>query len=181
MLFVVCIVFGSVIVLFLYFFCSAKSAIERRPEPDEENWNALSNIGKDSVYCYIVTDKPLGWVVAFATLGIQIFILVFFLIASEVDLQDDIEFTWKCPRDSDVCDNKANLTRAGWFIFYVLMIAFLGKDMINGCKLLYHSFKNRYTIGSRIRYLAGGTSLLSVTLFALYVSFVVAIAMMPFI
>jgi len=114
-----------------------------------------------------------GWMTAFATLGIQIGILAFFVMASEAKLQEDtidIQFTWKCPRDSDVCKDKADLTEAGWFIFSLLMIAFLAKDMINGCKLIYHSSKVWHTIGARIRYFIGGMGLCSITLFALYVS-----------
>ena len=134
---------------------------------------ALSKIGKDSVYSYFVTDKVLGWLVAFATLGIQVGLLFVFVVASEVKLQDDkidIQFTWKCPRDSDVCKNTADLAEAGWFIFAMLMIANLAKDMISGSKLIYHSSKVRHPLGSRIRYFIGGTLLCSITLFALYVS-----------
>eukprot|EP00574_Skeletonema_japonicum_P011307 CAMPEP_0201733486 /NCGR_PEP_ID=MMETSP0593-20130828/31727_1 /ASSEMBLY_ACC=CAM_ASM_000672 /TAXON_ID=267983 /ORGANISM="Skeletonema japonicum, Strain CCMP2506" /LENGTH=374 /DNA_ID=CAMNT_0048226647 /DNA_START=336 /DNA_END=1460 /DNA_ORIENTATION=+ len=135
---------------------------------------ALSKIGKNSVYSYIVKELPLGWLGAFVTLGLQIFILIFFVFASEANLQDDkidIKFTWKCPRDSHKCDNKADLTGAGWIIFSVLMFAFLAKDMINGCKLIYHSSR-RYDPGPgrRIRYFIGGGGLCSITLFALYVS-----------
>ena len=45
---------------------------------EEGDTYALSKIGKGSVYSYFVTDKPIGWLVAFATLGIQIGILAFF-------------------------------------------------------------------------------------------------------
>ena len=95
-----------------------------------------------------------GWMTAFATLGIQIGILAFFVMASEAKLQEDtidIQFTWKCPHDSDVCDDKADLTNAGWVIFSLLMIAVLAKDIINGCKLIYFSSKVG-TLGARIRY-----------------------------
>eukprot|EP00984_Skeletonema_dohrnii_P005545 scaffold1955_cov106-Skeletonema_dohrnii-CCMP3373.AAC.13 len=86
---------------------------ERRIGEEDDNY-ALSRIGKESVYSYFVTDKPVGWLIAFATLGIQTLILVFFIMASEANLQDDdidIEFTWKCPRDSDRCDDKADWTK----------------------------------------------------------------------
>eukprot|EP00984_Skeletonema_dohrnii_P011075 scaffold4396_cov127-Skeletonema_dohrnii-CCMP3373.AAC.6 len=115
---------------------------ERRLEEDDTY--ALSRIGKESVYSYFVTEKPLGWLAAFATLGIQVAILAFFVMASEANLQKetiDIQFTWKCPRDSNVCKDKADLTEAGWIIFSMLMLAFLAKDIINGCKLIYHSSK----------------------------------------
>eukprot|EP00985_Skeletonema_marinoi_P007392 scaffold3237_cov148-Skeletonema_marinoi.AAC.1 len=87
---------------------------------------ALSKIGKDSVYSYFVTDKVFGWIAALITLGIQFGIFVFFIHAAEANLQDnrtDIQFTWKCPRDTDVCSNKADLTDAGWAIYCVLMVS----------------------------------------------------------
>mmetsp|Transcript_12901 Transcript_12901/g.25990 ORF Transcript_12901/g.25990 Transcript_12901/m.25990 type:complete len:318 (+) Transcript_12901:494-1447(+) len=66
--------------------------------------------------------------------------------------------------------NTADLDDAGWFIFFMLMTAFLAKDMINGSKLLYYSSKSRHLLGPRIRYFIGGICLCSITLFALYVS-----------
>jgi hypothetical protein len=176
--FVSFIVICCMVALSLYLFGKRKNrgndltmSAERRLEEDDNY--ALSRIGKESVYSYFVTDMVFGWLIAFATLGIQVGILVFFIKASEANLQEDtidIQFTWKCPRDSDVCKDKADLTNAGWVIFSLLMIAFLAKDMINGCKLIYHSSKVRHTIGARIRYFIGGMGLCSITLFALYVS-----------
>ena len=139
----------------------------------ENDMYALSKIGKDSVYSYFVTDKVFGWFIASATLVIQVGILVFFILASEANLQNDrtdIQFTWHCPRDTDACNNRTDLTKFGWAIYYVLMIAFLSKDMINGSKLIYHSAKITHSFKSRIRYFFGGTCLCLITLFALYVS-----------
>ena len=155
------------------FFNALTRSVARRVGEEGDTY-ALSKIGKGSVYSYFVTDKPIGWLVAFATLGIQIGILAFFVMASEAsNLQDDkidIEFTWKCPRDSDACKHKADCTKAGWVIFCLLMVAFLAKDMINGCKLINHSSKIRHILGSRMRYFFGGVCLCSITVFALYVS-----------
>jgi hypothetical protein len=126
------------------------AAIETRIKDDEY---ALSKIGKDSVYSYFVTDMVFGWQTALATLGIQIAILIVFTNASDANLQDDktdIQFTWQCPRDTDVCANKADLTEYGWAIFSVLMFAFLAKDMISGCKLIYYSAKVIHPLKSRI-------------------------------
>ena len=146
-------------------------------EPEEDDLYAVSKIGKDSVYSYIVSEKlgvKRGCLIAFTTIAIQAFILVFFIKASEVsNLENnniDIEFTWKCPPDDHTCDNRAGWTKAGWFMFAVLMIAFLAKDIINGLKLLYHSSKVRHPLGKRIRYFVGGTSLVGITAFAFYVS-----------
>ena len=171
---VLCFVFAISIYLFCFGFIAAE--VESKPKLNEEEYaSTLRKICKDSVYSYLVTDKPLGWLTAFATLGIQVGILGFFIIASEANLQNDkidIEFTWKCPRDADVCDDKADLTNTGWAMFVLLMIAFLAKDFINGSKLLYHSSKVSHSGWSwrRFRCFLGGTSLFSITAFALYVS-----------
>ncbi len=83
-------------------------SIQERFENDEEY--ALSRIGKESVYSYFVTDSRIGWLVAFTTLVIQVISLVFFVMASEgrpYDIETQIQFIWKCPRDSDKCFNRA--------------------------------------------------------------------------
>eukprot|EP00984_Skeletonema_dohrnii_P014278 scaffold5981_cov146-Skeletonema_dohrnii-CCMP3373.AAC.7 len=149
------IVLCCIVVLCSYFFNKRKNrgntltASTKRRLEEDDNY-ALSRIGKNSVG-----------------------ILVFFILASETNLQDDkieVRFTWKCPRDSDVCKNNADLDKAGWVIFSVLMTAALAKDLISGSKLIYHSSKVRHSRGSRIRYFIGGMWLCSITLYALYVS-----------
>ena len=175
-----CFVSLSCVVVLFSYLCRKRrnrgNALTRSDETetiDKDDKYALSRIGNESVYSYIVTDKRLGWLGAFTTLGIQVAVLIFFVMASEADLQDDkidIIFTWKCPRDSYLCRNTADLKGIGWFVFCMLMIAHLGKDLINGSKLIYHSSKRGHPIGSRIRYFIGGIGLCSITLFALYVS-----------
>ncbi len=167
------IILCCVVSLFVYRFRKSTMSRESSDEDEEDDTHALRKIGKDSVYSYIVTNKPLGWLAAVITLDIQVGILGFFIFASEANLQDDkidIEFTWKCPRDSEARDNKVDLTKRGWAIFSVLMIAFLAKDFINGSKLLYHSSKSRHSGWKRFRCFIGGMGLFSITAFALYVS-----------
>ena len=134
--------------------------------------DALSRVGKDSFYSYFVTELPFGWLCAFLTVVAQALILIFFVLASEAKLQEDttdIEFTWKCPRDTDECKDKSDLTNVGWFFSSLLMFAFLAKDLIDGFKLLYYSSRARQK-WSRIRYFIGGLSVCIITLYALYVS-----------
>jgi len=138
---------------------------------DEEY--ALSKIGKNSVYSYFVTNSKFGWLAAVATVAMQVGILAFFILASEPKLQDDtidIKFAWKCPRDTVVCKDTGIVSNGAWFIFFVLMAAFLAKDIISGFKLIYYSAKRRHDHHSRIRYFVGGMILCLITLFALYVS-----------
>jgi ABC-type Fe3+ transport system permease subunit len=113
LLFACFVVFCCMVALLLYMIDRRKNygitlstAMETRIEEDDKY--ALSKIGKDSVYSYFVTDKVFGWVAAVATLSVQVVILVVFILASEANLQDDkidIQFTWKCPPDTDVCAN----------------------------------------------------------------------------
>jgi len=172
------------VVLYLYFSNKRKKnknkgrritlsmTMKKRRQKEEDKY-ALSRIGKESVYSYFVTESRVGWLVAFTTLLVQGVLLVFFVMASKSNLQDDkidINFSWKCPRDSDECDDFTDLTKIGWVIFAFLMFAHLAKDFINGSKLMYHSSKVRNSLGSRIRYFIGGVCLCSITLFSLYVS-----------
>ena len=170
-----------VLVLSLYCFrkhCRHASTMRglsasRRSLREHDEKYAIGTIGKESVYSYFVTDMVFGWVIALATLIAQAVTLVLFIIASEANLQDDkidIEFTWKCPRDTQECSDKSDLEKAGWIIFSVLMVTFLAKDMINGSKLIYYSSSRRHPFWARMRYFTAGLSLCLITLFSLYVS-----------
>ncbi len=171
--------FSCVVNLFLYFFDKYKNrgiiltmSMQDRLEKDYKY--ALNSIGRESVYSYFVTGSRVGWLVAFTTLFIQFFSLIFFVIVSDANFRDydkpQLQFTWRCPRESFRCINISHITLAGWFIFAVLVTANLAKDLIGGSKLIYHSSKVRHSLGSRIRYFISGMSLTSITLYALYVS-----------
>ena len=168
------VVFCGMVARSIYYFywrSNRRETVTAMPTGDDDY--ALSSIGKDSVYSYFVTDNRYGWMVAVATLGVQFIILFVFVSASESNLQKDtidVQFTWKCPRDTDVCANKADLNEYGWLIFSILMIASLAKDLINGSKLIHHSTKRRHDCKSRMRYFFGGMCLCLLTVFALYVS-----------
>ena len=86
------VAFCCMVALSLYLFSKRKNrendvttSTEKRLEEDDKY--ALSRIGKESVYAYFVTEKPVGWLAAFTTLAIQVAILAFFVMASEAKLQ----------------------------------------------------------------------------------------------
>ena len=172
--------FSCVVNLFLYFFDKYKNrgntvTMSMQDRLKEDYKYTLNSIGKESVYSYFVTGSRVGWIVAFTTLLIQFFSLIFFVIVSDTNFRDEnlqpqLQFTWRCPRDSDECINISGITLAGWFIFAILVTANLAKDLIGGSKLIYHSSKVRHSLGSRIRYFISGMSLFSITFYALYVS-----------
>jgi hypothetical protein len=139
---------------------TTETSLEEDESLEEDDKYASSQIGNESVYSYFVAEKIPRWQkrLAFATLCLQFAILIVFIIASEANLQDDeidLQFTWKCPRDTDVCDNRADLTGFGWAICCLLIVANLAKDIIGGTKLICHSAKTRHDKSS-IRYFFGG-------------------------
>eukprot|EP00956_Cyclotella_meneghiniana_P002689 scaffold3165_cov62-Cyclotella_meneghiniana.AAC.11 len=129
------VVFCGMVAHSLYFFYWRSNRRETVTiSPTEDVDYALSSIGKDSVYSYFVTDNRCGWMLALATLVIQFMMLVVFVRASESNLQKDtidVQFTWKCPPDTDVCVNKADLNEFGWVsIIYNKAIATSNTEII---------------------------------------------------
>ncbi len=178
LLFAIFVTFSCVILPFLYGFDKCKNrgiilTMSMQESLEKDYKYALNCVGKQSVYSYFVTDSRFGWLVAFTTLLIQIISLIFFVKVTEPHLQDDstqLQFIWICPRDSDMCRSRADIVTLGWVIFGILVTANLAKDLIGGFKLICYSSKFRHSLGSRIRYFIAGVSLVSITLFALYVS-----------
>jgi hypothetical protein len=129
------------VAIFLYLF-SKRMNLRNPLSPRMEAWQediALTKICSDSVYSYFVSHNNCGRLIAFVTLGIQFGVLFFFTMASDANLQE-VLYTWNCPRDNIWCNNTAEeVTVFGWVVFAGLMTAFLAKDFISGCKLIYHS------------------------------------------
>mmetsp|Transcript_6577 Transcript_6577/g.14322 ORF Transcript_6577/g.14322 Transcript_6577/m.14322 type:complete len:334 (+) Transcript_6577:748-1749(+) len=134
---------------------------------------ALSAIGEDSAYKFFQGKSWFGWMIYLATVGVQIWLLFIFVTAADIDLADEtsaLVYTWKCPRDRVECEFKGDLTLQGWVLFFILMVAYLMKDFVNGSKLVVLSAKERHVRDARVRYFVGGTVLTAVTLFTLGVS-----------
>lgn len=138
-----------------------------------ENVHALDAIGNDSVYQFVLSNSWLAWGITLATMVAQILVLLIFVKAAEFDVTDDnsdFVYTWKCPRDADVCEDKADLDDRGWAAFGILMIAHLSKDLINGLKMVKLSTKEGHHLHARIRFFIGGTLLCGITSFTLFTS-----------
>ena len=99
--------------------------------------------------------------------------LFVFVEGAEIDLSDDnvdLIYSWKCNRDQIDCRDTSDLDWRGWTVFGVLMATHLLEDIINGVKLVILSAKQRHQWDTRIRYFIGGTLMVTVTAFTLYVS-----------
>ena len=133
----------------------------------------LEQIGKGSVYQFFAGKSVAGWCIVLLTIGVQFWLLSFFVEGSEIDLSDDkvdVVYTWKCPRDYDECFSTKDLDASGWIGFAVLVGAHVLADVINGGRMIVLSAKERHSFNFRARIFIGGTMLCSVSLFTFFVS-----------
>ena len=140
---------------------------------DQDLKYLLDKIGDGSVYKFFLGKHVLGWLIAIATIGAQIWMLSIFVEGSKRDTSDgnvDMSYTWKCTRDKDECFDTNDLDWRGWIAFAILMASHLLTDAINGMKMIKHSTKQRHGRNARIRLFVGGTLLTFVTVFTTYVS-----------
>ena len=134
---------------------------------------AIDTIGVGSVYSFLLSSNIGGWLIALVTIGLQTFMLWPFILAADFDLANDnsdLVYTWKCNRDSIICEDKNDLSPYGWVVFAVLMAAFLSKDVFSGAKMIVLAGKRRHSTPRRVKFFIGGTFLVSITVFILYVS-----------
>ena len=134
---------------------------------------AIDIIGVGSVYSFLLSSNIGGWLIALVTIGLQTFMLWPFILAADFDLsndESDLVYTWKCNRDSIICEDKNDLSPYGWVVFAVLMAAFLSKDVFSGAKMIVLAGKRRHSTPRRVKFFIGGTFLVSITVFILYVS-----------
>lgn len=139
----------------------------------EVDFKCADEFAEVSVYQFFLGKSVLGWVASLGTVLAQGFMLFEFVKGAEIDLSDDasdLVYTWFCPRDNAECRDLGDLTKSGWFAFFVLMIAHILKDIINGMKMIVLSGKARNDLQTRIRFFVGGTVLFSISLFTFYAS-----------
>ena len=133
----------------------------------------LEQIGKGSVYQFFAGKSVSGWCIVLLTIGVQFWLLSFFVEGSEIDLSDDkvdVVYTWKCPRDDEECFPTKDLNALGWIGFAVLVGAHVLADVISGGRMIVLSAKERHSFNFRARIFIGGTMLCSVSLFTFFVS-----------
>ena len=133
----------------------------------------LEQIGKGSVYQFFAGKSLSGWCIVLFTVGVQFWLLSFFVKGSEIELSDDkvdVVYTWKCPRDYEECFSTKALNELGWIGFAVLVGAHVLADVINGGRMIVLSAKERHSFNVRARFFIGGTALCSVSLFTFFVS-----------
>ncbi|KAL3785311.1 hypothetical protein HJC23_008875 [Cyclotella cryptica] len=145
----------------------------------EEKKLAWGFIGDDSVYCFFLTKSWRAWLAALSVITFQFMVFMYFVWASEKEFSNDksdFVYSWRCPRNSIECSDTDDITKFGWFIFAVLMMSHLAKDIVNGLKLINMSTKEWHHRNRRIRYFFGGVCLVLISAFAIYATTVYNIA-----
>ena len=125
------------------------------------------------MYQFFAGKSLSGWCIVIFTVGVQFWLLSFFVKGSEIDLSDDkvdVVYTWKCPRDYEECFSTKALDAPGWIGFAVLVGAHVLADVINSGRMIVLSAKERHSFYFRARFFIGGTTLCSVSLFTFFVS-----------
>lgn len=93
--------------------------------------DSLSIYKSDSVYCFILSENEKGWLIYSFTMAIQIWLLAIYVQASKIASEDtDWQYTITCPGNSLDCEDKNSVGNAGWMLFVVVTILYLGSDFI---------------------------------------------------
>lgn len=150
-------------------------SLDRSTTRGRDQKYAIDILGESSTNQFFLGKSWLGWICAGKNIVIQFWVILIFVDSSEYDLSDskvDIQYTWKCTRESDECFNTSDLDWHGWLAFGMLMFVHLARDVINSFKMITLSAKARHSNSTRMRFFAGGTIVLSITLFAVYASII---------
>lgn len=100
--------------------------------------NARGACGDESVYSFVITNSYAAWILVIITIFIQIAIFALFLNASNFDSEiSDFIYTWRCPRNSESCDDDSNVSIYGWIVWALLVFTSILEDVANGIKLIF--------------------------------------------
>ena len=157
---------------------SSSVVLDREILGEDEEY-ALKTIGEDSVYSFFLSKSWFAWATAVAVMAIQAWILSLFVSGAEMDFGEDNSdyiYSWRCPRNSERCENTADQNLAGWIIFGILMVAHLMVDLVNGTKLFLLCARRSHSYHTMIRFFFGGLCLVLITSYTVYASTVYSLA-----
>jgi len=139
--------------------------------------NECCTIGKDSVYCFFLSNRFTAWALAIGVLATQTLCFGFFINEASLEFRSDRiwRYTYTCPRNNLDCRNNSDVTAFGWIVFTVFALVYLMCDLLNGLKLVLGASKYGLT-RKGFQSFFGGCSLFVITALALYATVVYNIA-----
>jgi len=106
--------------------------------------DVVAAIGEESVYILFLTNTRSAWGLAFICSLFQIGILFLFLEAVNIQKEgNDWEYTLECPPYDLKCEDEKVISFYGFVLFYIVMGAWVLKDVVASSKLFVLSIKCR--------------------------------------
>jgi len=137
------------------------------------NANEYYTIGKDSAYCFFLSDRITAWVLAIGVLATQALCFGFFIDEASLNFESDRiwSYTYICSRNNLICRNNSDVTAFGWIVFTLFALVYLVCDMLNGLKIVWGVSEHGLS-RKGFQTFIGGCSLFVITALALYATVV---------
>lgn len=163
---IIALIISAIVVAILILSGSLIHFLVKRNKLRPSKTNARNACGDESVYSFVLTKSYAAWIIAFVTIFIQIAIFALFLNASIFDHElSDWIYSWRCPRNSETCDDDSNVGLYGWVVWALLVFTSVLEDFANGIKLL-----NLAASRTSLHAFCGSAILLSMTVLAVWTS-----------
>mmetsp|Transcript_7252 Transcript_7252/g.10922 ORF Transcript_7252/g.10922 Transcript_7252/m.10922 type:complete len:1551 (-) Transcript_7252:120-4772(-) len=139
--------------------------------------DAYDAVGKDSVYCFFLSNSITAWVLAIVVLVAQVICFTVYIDGATLVFDSDKDWVYQyvCPRDNLACRMTSDNGGLGWIFFAIFLAVHLLSDVVNGLKLVWNG--PRYGLSWKTcQCLFGGICLCSISALALYSSVVYNVA-----
>ena len=155
-------VIGCLILLITKFISSI-----RKPSFEVENVHLSEIYTETSVHSFIFAEGYTPKLIYFLSICLQFALFSVYLLASDINKEEtDWKFTYQCPDNSIDCVNLKRANEFGWLLFTLVIICFIGTDVVMSVKQMYQGILRRDpAIGF------SGLVLLFLTIVAMYSSF----------
>jgi len=128
----------------------------------------IESFSENSVYRFFLSKSYIAWFIALFTVVIQALIFHVFLNASDFFYEsNEWQYSVECPKDSLDCMDTRTRDNYGWYLVFIVVLAFLLRDLANSTMLLYES-----TASYNIQCLFASLVLMFITVLAFITSLV---------
>jgi len=139
--------------------------------------DAYDTVGKDSVYCFFLSNSITAWVLTIVVIVAQVICFSVYINGATLDFDSDKDWVYQyvCPRDNPACRITSDVGGLGWIFFAIFLAVHLLSDAVHGLKLVWSA--PRYGLSWKTcQCLFGGLCLCSISALALYSSVVYNVA-----
>ena len=121
----------------------------------------------DSVYCFFLSNDILSWLLCLSAIAIQIWLFVGYLDAAQVMSEEwDFRYIFRCEVFSNESDDENQVNRAGWALFFIVVLLHLGRDFSMSVIQIWNAISP-----FDFKLLLTGVNILMLTSLATYTSF----------